>query len=83
MPATAWVQAGIALGGGRDNLQWKWALVPRMMLMRADLAAATGNKDEAREWYAKVLNLWANADAELQPAVARIRASMAALGGRR
>lgn len=56
------------------------AFWPRMMLMRADLAAAKGYKDEARTWYLRVLDLWANADAELAPEVARIRASLAALG---
>jgi tetratricopeptide (TPR) repeat protein len=82
MPTMAWIQAGVAVGAN-ENLALRWALAPRMMLMRADLAAAKGHDDEAREWYAKVLSLWANADAELQPTVARIRASMAALGGRR
>lgn len=53
---------------------------PRMMLMRADLALAAGQRDEARVWYGRVLDLWAEADAELQPTVARIRASFAALG---
>jgi hypothetical protein len=82
MPATAWVAAGIGIATD-DNVVWKWLLVPRAMLMRADLAAATGNVEEAREWYAKVLSLWAGADPEMQPAVARIRASMAALPGRK
>jgi tetratricopeptide (TPR) repeat protein len=82
MPAMTTVQAGMAIAVG-ESLSWRWALVPRMMLMRADLAAATGSRDEAREWYAKVLSLWANADPELQPTVARIRASMTALGARR
>jgi hypothetical protein len=53
---------------------------PRMMLLRADLAAATGSRDEARLWYDRVLSLWAEADPELQPEVARIRAARARLG---
>lgn len=53
---------------------------PRMMLRRADLAAAAGQRAEARLWYARVLDLWADADAELQPTLARIRAALAALG---
>lgn len=53
---------------------------PRMMLMRADVAAAAGQRNEAREWYARVLDLWDKADAELQPTVARIRAAIARLG---
>ena len=56
------------------------ALWPRMMLKRADLAAAAGQREEARTWYTKVLDLWADADAELQPVVERIRRSRAALG---
>ena len=56
------------------------AFWPRMMLLRADLAAAKGYKDEARTWYRRVLDLWAGADAELAPEIARIRASLAALG---
>ncbi len=52
----------------------------RMMLLRADLAAAAGYKDEARKWYDRVLDLWANADPELQPEMNRIRAAVAALG---
>lgn len=56
------------------------AFWPRMMLLRADLAAAKGYKAEARTWYLRVLDLWASADAELAPEVARIRASLAALG---
>jgi tetratricopeptide (TPR) repeat protein len=80
MPAMSTVQAGVATAVS-ESLSWKWALAPRMMLLRADLAAAKGNTEEAREWYAKVLSLWSNADAEMQPTVARIRASMTALGG--
>jgi hypothetical protein len=49
------------------------------MLIRADLARATGSKAEARLWYMRVLDLWANADAELQPTIDRIRAALAAL----
>ncbi len=56
------------------------ALWPRMMLMRADLAAAAGQRAEARQWYASVLDLWADADAEMLPVVSRIRRSLAALG---
>ncbi len=60
--------------------EWGFLLVPRMMLQRADLAAALGFPDEARTWYARVLDLWAEADAELQPLVARIRAALLKLG---
>lgn len=56
------------------------AFFPRMMLMRADLAAGQGYRDEARKWYARVLDLWGDADPELAPVVKRIRTSLAALG---
>jgi tetratricopeptide (TPR) repeat protein len=51
-------------------------LWPRMMLLRADLAWALGHPEEARIWYSRVLDLWADADADLQPVVARIRARL-------
>jgi hypothetical protein len=54
-------------------------LWPRTMLLRARLAAATGSRAEARVWYDRVLDLWSDADEELQPEVARIRAARAAL----
>jgi len=50
-----------------------------MMLQRADLAAALGFPDEARAWYARVLDLWSDADSEFQPTVARIRAAVSRL----
>jgi tetratricopeptide (TPR) repeat protein/TolB-like protein len=56
------------------------AVLPRLMLQRADLAAALGHKDEARLWYGRLLELWSNADAELQPTIARVRRAVAALG---
>ena len=52
----------------------------RMMLIRADLAMAGGQAAEARNWYARVLDLWADADAELQPTLSRIRAALARHG---
>jgi tetratricopeptide (TPR) repeat protein len=54
-------------------------LWPRAMLLRADLAMATGLKDEARTWYLRVLDLWGNADAELKPTLDRIRAALVKL----
>ena len=56
---------------------WPLLHVPRMMLQRADLAAAMGHADEARTWYIKVLDLWSEADPEFQPTVTRIRAALA------
>ena len=62
---------GTSVGG----MVVKALMAPRMMLQRAELAAALGFPEEARTWYARVLDLWAEADPELQPIVARIRAA--------
>ncbi|MBI3789775.1 MAG: hypothetical protein HY275_02720 [Gemmatimonadetes bacterium] len=67
---------------GQDFADWAFLTAPRMILLRADLAMATGARDEARTWYARLLALWSEPDAELQPTVARVRAALAALGGR-
>jgi TolB-like protein len=55
--------------------------VPRAMLLRADLAAAAGQRDEARTWYKRFIDVWSTAVPELQPLVERARKSLAALGG--
>lgn len=55
--------------------------VPRMMLMRADLAAAVGQREEARFWYKRFLDLWAKADPTMQRVVERARKGYAAVGG--
>ena len=55
-------------------------LWPRAMLQRADLAAALGFRDEAHIWYARLLDLWADADAEMQPTIVRIRSALGSLG---
>jgi hypothetical protein len=49
------------------------------MALRADLAVARGEVDERRKWARAVVDLWATADAPLQPVVARMR-SLAAPG---
>jgi hypothetical protein len=54
---------------------------PRLMLLRADLAAARGLKDEARVWYKRFADLWKDGNAEVQPLVERARRGYAAAGG--
>jgi tetratricopeptide (TPR) repeat protein/TolB-like protein len=54
---------------------------PRSALLRADVAAALGHRDEARVWYKRFLDLWATADPELRPVVERARRAYAAVGG--
>jgi tetratricopeptide (TPR) repeat protein len=75
MPAFVRLTTNVAYMGG-----WRLLFAPRMMLQRADLAAALGFPDEARTWYARVLDLWTEADPELQPSVTRIRTALTALG---
>ncbi len=62
-----------SVGVGSGSVVTRLLVMPRMMLQRADLAAALGHREEAREWYAKLLEMWADADDELQPTVQRIR----------
>ncbi len=64
--------------GGLTNVVGT-AFWPRAMILRADLAAVAGQRDEAKKWYARVLDLWADADADLAPTIARIRSALAAL----
>jgi tetratricopeptide (TPR) repeat protein len=52
---------------------------PRMMLMRADLAAALGHRDEARLFYRRFVDAFNKAAPELQPVVDRARKALAAL----
>ena len=54
-------------------------LVPRVVLLRADLAAALGFKDEARLWYQRYLDLWAKADPQATPVLDRVRKALAGL----
>jgi tetratricopeptide (TPR) repeat protein len=50
------------------------AAAGRAMGLRAELAAARGETDERRKWARALVDLWATADAPLQPVVARMRA---------
>jgi len=64
--------------GGLMNVMGS-AFWPRAMLLRADLAVAAGQRDEAKIWYTRLLDLWADADSELQPTITRVRAALARL----
>ena len=65
-------------GGGLQIAGFLW---PRGMLQRAELAAALGQKEEARLWYGRFIELWAGADVRFQPIVEQARAAYRALGG--
>jgi tetratricopeptide (TPR) repeat protein/TolB-like protein len=56
--------------------------VPRAMLLRADLASAIGQTQEARVWYQRFIDTWSTAVPELQPTVERARQSLARLSAR-
>ena len=71
--ATVPLTQGSVLGLGAPPLWW------RMIRLRADLAASAGSKEEARLWYDRAIDLWANADDEMQPELTRMRAARAAL----
>jgi hypothetical protein len=70
------VLSNFSTGAGVGPTITRSLLVPRMMLQRADLAAALGHHDEACEWYTKFLEMWAEADEELQPTIQRIKRAM-------
>jgi hypothetical protein len=53
---------------------------PRLMLLRADLAAARGMREEARVWYQRFIDLWKNGNPEVQPVVERARRAYAGAG---
>jgi len=48
------------------------AAIVRAMILRADLAAKSGDLENARKWATPVAVLWSNADAALQPQVSRM-----------
>lgn len=56
-------------------------IMPRMMLLRADLARALNYRDEARAWYERFAALWATASPAFQPLVERARRAAAELRG--
>jgi serine/threonine protein kinase/tetratricopeptide (TPR) repeat protein len=49
------------------------AAAGRSMALRAEIAAARGEVEERRKWAQAVVDLWATADAPLQPVVTRMR----------
>jgi serine/threonine protein kinase/tetratricopeptide (TPR) repeat protein len=50
------------------------AAIVRAMVLRADLAAQTGDSGTARKWGKTVSILWSNADPSLQPVLKRMQA---------
>ena len=80
IPAMSTVGGNVSVSEPRFSISMTGIVTwPRAMLLRADLASAMGYPAEARTWYARVLDLWADADPELQPTLARVRMALAAL----
>jgi len=48
-------------------------LLMREMLLRADLAAGLGKREDARLWYGRFLAFWSDPDPEFKPLIDRIR----------
>ena len=81
--AIRWSNASLTslAGYGRDLLSSELegalpqvATLPRLMALRADLAALDRDTETARRWAGAVVILWAGADPALQPIVTRMRA---------
>jgi tetratricopeptide (TPR) repeat protein len=68
---------------GTDNspLYRTFGVFGRAWLLYADLALATGHREEAKRGYRAVVGMWQNGDAPVQPLVQRAREALAKLGG--
>jgi TolB-like protein len=53
----------------------------RAWLLYADLAMATGHRDEAKRGYTMLIGMWERGDPPVQPLVKRAKESLAKLGG--
>jgi tetratricopeptide (TPR) repeat protein len=61
------------------GLAFSGMLWPRTLLLLADLAAATGQREEAARAYRLFVEMWEHGDPEVQPIVQRARAALAGL----
>jgi eukaryotic-like serine/threonine-protein kinase len=66
-----------------DALSWVWDgyLRPWVLQRAGDLAAQLGRRQLAVQRYTQFLDLWKNADPDLQPAVRDVRAKLSRLAG--
>ncbi len=62
-----------------DDLPEDPTFMPIGLMRLGELYEQQGNREKALLYYGKFVDLWRNADAELQPRVAAARARMAAL----
>jgi tetratricopeptide (TPR) repeat protein len=65
-----------------DALNWSWDATLRPWVLRraGDLAAQLGRRQLAVQRYTQFVDLWKNADPELQPTVKEVRDKLARLG---
>jgi hypothetical protein len=54
--------------------EWSTGSTVRGMALAAEIAAGLGDRETAHRWSSAIVALWRNADPELQPQVARLRA---------
>ena len=66
-----------------DALSWDWDgyLRPWVLQRAGDLAAQLGKRQDAARYYGRFVELWKDADPDLQPQVRDVRAKLARLGG--
>ena len=64
-------------GSGSTRLEAQW--YPFVLLRLSQLHASLGHRDKAIEYYTQFIDLWKDADPELQPQVEAAREALARL----
>ncbi len=83
-PDSAIVAYEVAINANNLYRQYEdWSFYPQAHKRLGELYEQSGNKDKAIEYYNKFVELWKDADAELQPQVKDVRDRIARLVGER
>lgn len=77
----AFLDALPTVGSDLGTVASETAMLVRIMVLRADLAATLGETRVAQRWGGAVMTLWQDADPPLRPTVERMRALAARSGG--
>jgi tetratricopeptide (TPR) repeat protein len=80
--AVAAYERAVKTGTTWKPLGDRWSLTPSLKRL-GELYEARGDRARALEYYGRFVELWKNADPELQPTVREVRERMAALAGER
>ena len=56
-------------------------MLPRAIRRVGELYEQKGDRAKAAEWYQKFVDLWRDADPELQPSVAEVKQRLAQMSG--